>query len=426
MIYDLIYIIAAVLTMPYFFVKALFVPKYRAGLKEKLGFISSAAMPSKDTVWFHCVSVGEVLASVKLIREFRKSHPEFAVAVSTTTNTGRNVAEKNDIADVYFYYPFDFSWVVSRVLAAVKPKALILTELEVWPNMLRKAFKKGIPVAVVNGRLSERSFKRFRMVNALCRNMFSKLAFCSVQDETYRERFVALGTLEDRTAAAGNMKYDSLTENVDAEKLDQTKELLHIKDEDLILMGGSTHEGEERILLDAYNKLLSQFPGLRLVLVPRHPERLQTVCAEVEKSDNSYYLKSKLTGDEEDTASRVIIVDTMGELSMLYVLSTIAFVGGSFAGTGGQNMLEPVIFKKPVVVGPTTFNFDEDMRRLRQGNGICEADTGEELIETVGSLLADPEKRMNLGKNGYDVIQEYRGAVDKNLELLKQYIFKDN
>ena len=350
MIYDLLYILAAIPMLPYFLIMSLFIPKYRAGLKEKLGFIPSSLRLSKDTVWFHCVSVGEVLASVKLVKEFRKAHPEYAVAVSTTTNTGRNVAEKNDMADVYFYYPFDFSWVVSHVLSMLKPRALILTELEVWPNMLRKAYKKGIPVGVVNGRLSEKSFKRFRIVNVLCRNIFSKLAFCSVQDGTYKERFIAVGAPGDRTVATGNMKYDSLNENVDPEKINTTKELLHVKDEDLILMGGSTHEGEERILLEAYTKLSSRFSKLRLILVPRHPERLQAVCKEVKDAGLSCYLKTELTGDEDDTAARVIIVDTMGELSMLYSLSTIAFVGGSFSGTGGQNILEPVIFKKPVII----------------------------------------------------------------------------
>ena len=421
MFYDLIYIFGAVLTLPYFLIRAAFAAKYRTGLKEKLGFIPVSHMPSKETVWFHCVSVGETLASVNLIQEFRKAHPELAVAVSTTTYTGRQVAEKHDIGDVYFYYPFDFSWTVSRVVSIVKPNMLVLTELEVWPNMVRTLSRKGIPVGVVNGRLSARSFRHFSMFRRITGTVFSKLTFCSVQDETYGARFAAAGVPEQRITVTGNMKYDSLNEHVDEEKCGEIRKLLNIDEQDMILMGGSTHDGEERNLLDAYTSLLPEFPGLRLVLVPRHPERLQAVCTEIKKQGRDFYLKTKLTGEEQDIRERIIIVDTMGELSMLYSMCTIAFVGGSFSGTGGHNMLEPAVFRKPVIVGPDTFNFEEDMKRLKDHNGICEVSAEDECAETVRSLLADQEKRLQLGKNAYNVIQQYRGAVRKNAELLEEY-----
>ncbi|MFH1707387.1 MAG: 3-deoxy-D-manno-octulosonic acid transferase [Planctomycetota bacterium] len=415
MIHDLIYAVILTVGLPFFLVRALCAPRRFAGLGEKAGFLSRAKAPAGPAVWFHCVSVGETIAAVELIRAFRKRNPQYKIIVSTTTATGRAVAEKNALADAYVYFPFDFSCVMRRFLAVLQPRLIVLMEMEVWPNLVRLAHARGIPVAVVNGRMTPRSLRGFRRWRALVRPAFARLAFCGVQDEAYRERFIAAGAPVAATMVTGNLKYDALRENVDSAKLAALRDLLQAASEDLLLIGGSTHAGEEELLLATLAALAPAHARLRLVLVPRHPERLAEVQAAVRRAGRESYLKTALTGREGDVRERVIIVDTMGELALLYKLAAIAFVGGSFSGTGGHNMLEPAIFRKPVIVGPSTFNFSEDMARLRAGGGVLEAADGAALTRLVAGLLDDPARRETLGAAALEVVRRHRGALERTL-----------
>jgi 3-deoxy-D-manno-octulosonic-acid transferase len=419
MIHDLIYALVFTVALPFLLVRALCAPRRFTGLAEKCGFLARAKAPSGPAVWFHCVSVGETIAAAEFIRAFRKRHPQFRIVVSTTTSTGRAVAEKNALADVYVYFPFDFSWIMRRYLNILHPRLIVLIELEVWPNLTRLAHKRGIPVAVVNGRMTPRSVRGFRRWRALVRPAFTRLALCTTQDATYRERFLDAGTPPGVTVVAGNLKYDALREDVDPARLAALRSLLQAGPEDLFLIGGSTHAGEEELLLAAFAALKPRHPALRLVLVPRHPERLAEVQAAVTRAGRTFFLKTALTGREGDVRDRVIVVDTMGELALLYHLAAIAFVGGSFSGTGGHNMLEPAIFRKPVIVGPSTFNFSEDMARLRAGDGVLEARDGAALTGLVAALLDDPARRATLGTNAWNVVRQHRGAIERNLELIQ-------
>ncbi len=426
MIFDLIYGTALLITLPWFIFKVCSGAKYRAGLKEKLGFLSMKKAPSGKAVWFHSVSVGETLAAAGLIDAFRKKHPEFKVIVSTTTYTGREIAEKKIDADIFVYYPFDFSLIVRRFLKILNPSAIILLELEVWPNMVRQAVRRGIPVGVVNGRLSAKSFKGFSTWNFMVRKTFSLLSFCGVQDETYLDRFIRTGASPEAARVTGNLKYDSLSEKPDQDKLNELVSLLDIRDGDTVIVAGSTHEGEEAILLDIYMSLKERFSGMRLVLVPRHPERYGGVKTLLKERGISFVCRTELTRSEPDVRDRVILIDTMGELSALYSLAAAAFVGGSFSGTGGHNVMEPVIFRKPVFTGPSTFNFDEDMQRLLENNGIIQVETPSEFETRLAELLENRKEADIIGENGYNTVIRYRGSIEQNLSMIENHIIKES
>jgi len=395
--------------------------RHLVGLRERLGACRRRGAGQR-CIWIHGVSVGEILAAAPLIEALGESFPDYEIVLSTTTSTGQEVAKKAYPGLRVIYYPLDFTWAVRRVLDAIRPDLVILVELEIWPNFLSEAYRRKIPVALVNGRISERSFSRYRYVRGWLFDPLGKVGRFCVQTERYADRFRKLGLPAEQIYVTGSMKYDQL-------KLSQadgaeTRKDMGIGPDETVLIGGSTHPSEERALVDAYRELRKEFSDLRLVLVPRHTERAPEVAKIVREAVGEPVLRSQQVQAEDHALDpgAVLLVDTIGELGRLYCAADVVFVGGSLIPHGGQNMLEPVAFGKPTVFGPYWDNFKEQVERLSAANGVREVKDTRELTQVLGQILRNPEEARDMGVRGRDALLAARGATKRTLEVLRNYL----
>jgi 3-deoxy-D-manno-octulosonic-acid transferase len=375
-----------------------------------------------------------VNATPALIAELRERRPDLAFVVSTTTQTGFDRAQQlyAGNADVQIIrYPLDFTSAIERVLHAVRPIAVVLMELEVWPNFLRQCQKRGIPVVVANGRVTLPAMKRYAMGGWLVRGMFRKLAAAAVQDETYAERFAQLGVPTDRIMVLGTMKFDSATL---AEKVpgdDALAAAVALRPgEEFIWVAGSTGPGEEEIVLKVYRALLSQKGRLRLVIVPRHPQRFDSVAQLIASHGFAVVRRSETRQQpaplDIGPIPAVILGDTMGELRTFYSLADAVFVGRTMVDLGprqhGSDMIEPAALAKPTIVGGFTGNFDMPMRRLRAASAVFEVPNAEQLRTTVAMLMTNPQSARDIGRLAQQVIAQSRGATAKHAELIRSIL----
>ena len=395
--------------------------RHLAGLRERLGACHRRE-DGQRCIWIHGVSVGEILAAAPLIEALEESLPDYEIVLSTTTSTGQEVAKKAYPGLRVIYYPLDFTWAVRRVLDAIRPDLVILVELEIWPNFLSEAYRRKIPVALVNGRISERSFSRYRYVRGWLFDPLGKVGRFCVQTERYADRFRKLGLPAEQIYVTGSMKYDQLKlSQVDGA---ETREDMGIGPGETVLIGGSTHPSEELALVDAYRELRQEFSDLRLVLVPRHTERAPEVAKIVREAVGEPVLRSQQVQAEDRSLKpgTVLLVDTIGELGRLYCAADVVFVGGSLIPHGGQNMLEPVAFGKPTVFGPYWDNFKEQVERLTAADGVREVKDARELTQVLGQLLRNPEEAQGMGKRGQDALLAARGATGRTLAVLRNYL----
>ncbi len=443
---DVLYVLCLVAMSPYVLWKMVTTEKYRAGLRERFGRLAPrpGAAAGRPCVWIHGVSVGEVLASKPLVSEIERAFPDHDIAISSTTSTGVRVAAEQFPKHRVLYYPVDLSLAVSRAIRAIRPSVIVLVELELWPNFLHRAFVEGVPIVLVNGRISDRSFRGYLWIERLLFRPLQKIRFFCVQTDEYAKRFLALGVPREQVLVTGNMKYDNLPipGTLDVEALSaEYRARLRIAPGAPVLVAGSTHPPEEKLLLGVYQRLRRDRPGLRLVIVPRHLERLQDVIADVKASGQPYALKTELdaaAGNGRRFASAVsstststslsagtepvIIVDTRGELARLYACATVVFVGGSLIAHGGQNMLEPAGLGKPVLFGPHVFNFTEAKEMLLRAGGAEAVSDAAGLEAAVRRLLADPAETVELGRRGREAVLASRGAAARNVEVLKRVV----
>lgn len=389
---------------------------YRKGFAERLGRIG---LEVKGVLWFHAVSVGEVNAVAPLIRRFMELYPQERPVLSTVTPTGREMARKALPSVDLFYLPLDLPWIVKRTVARVRPKVLCLVETEIWPNLLRRLREEGIPVVVVNGRLSERSFRRYMRFRSFFREVFNGVNCFSVQGQEDARRLLSLGIDREKIFVTGNIKYHQDQGHVAEEDLEAFAEEIGLRPTHPVIVGGSTHRGEESVLIEAFKRLRERFPFLKLILVPRHPERAQEVEEAVRRAGLTCARRTREGGFG---GKDVLLVDTIGELKRLYALSTVAFVGGSLVRHGGQNMIEPAYYRKPVLFGPHVENFLSIARDLkREGGGIMVRD-GEELFSRMEELLSDPALCKGIGEAGYRVVERGKGALERNIEIIRKVI----
>ena len=335
--------------------------KYREGLAARLGRVPSALADlggERPLIWLHAVSVGEVLAASRLVRELDRAFPGFHLVISTTTRTGQELARERFGANRVFYCPLDLPWAVHAYLKALNPQLLILAETEFWPNLLSGCFRRGIPVAVVNARISDRSWPRYRLLRNLWKPLLGRLSRVLAQSETDAGRLKAIGCLPERLTVNGNLKFDVRV----ARETDATRQLKALAPDLRLVVAGSTLEGEEAALVEAWPQLLEADPQLAMILAPRHLERFAAVAALLENSGAAWIKRSSwLT--ERDRAPRplrpgeIVLLDTIGELAPVYSLAAVAFVGGSLIPAGGHNPLEPAQFGVPIVMGPHYANF---------------------------------------------------------------------
>jgi len=423
-LYNLALLGALVAGAPWWLWRIATTHKYREGLGQRLGLVppSLRSADFRPAVWLHAVSVGEVLAVSRLVQELDAALPDHRVMISTTTRTGQALARTRFGADRVFYCPLDLPWAVRRYLAAVKPQMLILAETEFWPNLLNSCFRRGIPVAVVNARISDRSWPRYQMLRRLWRPILDQLDCVLAQSEVDSERLRALGCRAERVAVAGNLKFDvRATQEADATRL-----LKSSMRGARFVVAGSTLEGEEAALLQALPSLLAIDPNLELVLAPRHPERFGAVAALLESAGFPWSRRSNWKGQSGGASGpvapgRVILLDTIGELASVYSLASVAFVGGSLVPAGGHNPLEPAQFGVPIVMGPHYANFRAITDDLRAHDAIRIA-KGEDLDKVLIGLLRDTEVASAIGKRALQVFQQQAGATARSVDAILEVL----
>lgn len=423
---NLVYLIAFAAALPWLLYRRFWLGKPVAGFRIKLTGSVPELRATERRIWFHAVSVGEVLLLSELISQVRRRHPDIAAVISTTTGTGFEVAKKLYPDLPIFFFPFDFSWSCKRAIQRIRPTAIILAELEVWPNFLLAASMAGVPVAVANGRLSEKSFNGYCKLSLLLRPLMRHLSFVAAQSEVYATRFRALGTPSDRVIVTGSLKFDRALSDRANPATETLRSAFGLSKEEVTLIAGSTGDPEEQYALHAWQKLRMSFPLLRLILVPRHKERFEEVARLVENSGLPLLRKSRLsasnlegTSENENKTPPVILLDTLGELGACWGLAEIAFVGGSLTNRGGQNMIEPAAFGAAVLFGPDTRNFRDAVDLLLSNEAAQVVRNECELREAIQSLLLDPERRQQMGQRAQAAIATHRGATAKHIELIE-------
>lgn len=397
-------------------------------LAERFGFLNRcdlAKIVGHDSIWVHAVSVGETIAVKSLLKSLKERFPEKKIVLSNVTETGRSVAAKLEDVDLCIYFPFDYGFAVKKAFQAISPCCIILMETEIWPNFLRFANLGDIPVILVNGRISDRSFKRYLQFKCLFRHFLANIsAFCMQTGEDAR-RIIAMGAQSSTVTCSGNLKYDIAVPPVTAEYCRERKEAYHIPQDVSVLTVGSTHQGEEETLVAAYKTLVAESRSLFLVLVPRHPERAASVAELLRREGLSYTLRSELDKKRSLFQSgEVLLVDSVGELMQFYALSDLVFVGGSLVPVGGHNILEPASLCKPVLFGPHMSNFREITSLILEfGGGLQVADT-RQLESSMRLLLDDSEQRIGIGKKGARLLEENCGSTERHMEIISSFIKK--
>ncbi|HEY2989787.1 MAG TPA: 3-deoxy-D-manno-octulosonic acid transferase [Candidatus Binatia bacterium] len=398
--------------------------RYREGFFQRLGFYPRALRASirgARPIWLHAASVGEVLAARALADALKSKFPERKIVLSTFTSTGRDVARRSVAADLFVFLPLDHPWIVGRALAVFDPCILIVLETELWPNLLRLSYKRGIPTLLLSGRLSPRSFRRYFFFRRFFSPVIRQLTALGMQSPEDAERVVRLGADPRRIQITGNLKRAAMFDDENrANGRPRIDLLLNGKERRRVLVAGSTHRGEEEILMEAFQRLRPSFPDLVLVLAPRHPQRFPEVEKLLEKSGLSYAKRSEMNGLHA-TAPDVIFLDTLGELAIFYSVADIAFVGGSLVDGGGHNVIEPARFRKPVLFGPHMTNFTAIAEELKRSGGGIEVSGKDELMRELARLLRDPPGAKNAGESAYQAAKGDRKVVERSIELISRY-----
>jgi 3-deoxy-D-manno-octulosonic-acid transferase len=416
-LFNLGYLWLAGLIWPWFLYKYATTGKYRAGISQRLGRIPPRK-PGKS-VWVHAVSVGELLQIKPLLVALRERHPQFDIVVTYTTKTAAEIAAR-DLTDCYHCYsPLDLSWVVNRFFGTLDPALIVLVELELWPNWLMTARRKGVPVLLANGRISARSFANYRRFKWLLQPAYDAISAWAMQDEAYAERARELSGVGDagQVIVTGNLKYDSLKFEPDAARAEYFRKSFNIAPGQLVLVCGSTHPGEHEMIVEMIPRL-----GCRVVIVPRHPERQESVRELLTRAGLPWASRSALSPEKPAGAQDVILLDTIGELAGVYAVADVVFIGGSLIPHGGQNMAEPIALGKATLFGPHAHNFTATVRDLIEHGGASVVHSVQELEQQTRRLLADPAERERIGQAGRARLIAGRGALERHLSLIKEML----
>ncbi len=421
-LYTTLIVVFAMFVSPWLTYQALRYRKYVASLPQRLGYLPvSFNIDAEPSIWIHAVSVGELLTARPLIGALRQRHPGLRIFVSTTTMSAQQLARRSlPDADAVFYFPFDLALVVRRTLDLVKPKLFLMMETEIWPTLLRECRARGIKTAVVNGRLSARSFPRYRMARGFFRHVLADIDTFCVQSEESARRFVEIGAAPERVTVTGSLKFDSLEPAgpaAQARPRDRVLRYFRFPSARPVFVAGSTMKGEEAIVLRVFRRLKTIQPSAVLLLAPRHPERFGEVVQLSQQEGFRTVRRSDLPIDAEPRAD-VVVLDTIGELATVYQLATVVFVGGSLVPTGGHNVLEPAVFDRPVIFGPHMQNFAEIAAALVANGAGVKLDGEGAFEDEVLGLMSDPVRRARLGAAARALVEANRGAKEKTLAVL--------
>jgi 3-deoxy-D-manno-octulosonic-acid transferase len=422
LLYSLITLAFFVVVSPYFLYQALRYRKYVHSLPQRLGYLPlSFNVDGDDSIWIHAVSVGEVLTARALVGELRAQYPALRLFLSTTTVTGQQVARGNvQNLDGVFYFPFDLAPIVNRTLRIVRPRLFIMMETEIWPNLLRACRREGVRTLLVNGRISSRSYPRYRLVRPFFRRVLADVDRFCVQTEESARRLVELGADPSGIAVTGSLKFDSLEVPGITAHLrgrDRVLRFFRVPEDRPVLIAASTQRGEEAPVIRAFRRLKSKSSRALLVVAPRHPERFGEVEQLAAREGFSVARRSELPIDAEPRAD-VVVLDTIGELARLYRIGTVVFVGGSLVDVGGHNILEPAVFGKAIVFGPHMRNFAEIAEAFLRSGAAVQVRTERELEDVLQDLVADPVRRASLGAAARALVEANRGAKGKSLAVI--------
>jgi 3-deoxy-D-manno-octulosonic-acid transferase len=431
LLYSLLLTLGIAALLPVFLWRALRHGKYVEGLRERAGGVGEIDSGGRPVVWLHCVSVGETQAARPLARSLVERFPSHALVVSTTTLTGQRVAREafSGLAASVFYFPFDWAWSVRRALDAVRPSVVLLMETELWFRFIGECGARGVSVALVNGRLSERSFSRYKMIGGFARRALGALSLAIMQTEADAARVRELGIAPDRVRVSGNVKFDADDAEAARPLTEQLRLRFALDGSRPLVVAASTHAPEESIILAAFQQLRADLPRLnpRLLVAPRHPERFAEVASLLDSSDLSWSRRAA-EPSPRDVKCDAILLDTVGELRAAYPLAEVVFVGGSVTPTGGHNVLEPASAARCVVTGAHTFNFAEIVRdfvergALVQLPALAGSQATAALARTLRELLTDAGRRRRLGDNALALVKQNRGATARTLKFLTPII----
>jgi len=425
-IYNTLLFIISLLASPFIFYAVLSEKKYRKGLSQKLGLLSPdllQKLAGTRPVWIHAVSVGEVMATIPLIQQIKKRYPSQKIVLSTVTVTGSYTASlRAREVDAVMYFPFDYPFIVRRVIRKINPKLFITLETEIWPNILRELKRKNIPSVLISGRISNHSYHKYKWARFFFSKVLDNIDVFCMQTEVDTKRIIDIGAKEDRAITAGNLKFDQQVPILTSEEKATTYSIFNLKEGQRLFIAGSTHRGEEELVLEVFKNLKKSFNDLILMLAPRHPERFNEVAQLLDRHGMQSIKKTEIENDKSRNNYDVILIDTIGDLSKLYSIGTIIFVGGSLVSTGGHNVLEPVSYKKAVIFGPHMENFSEMSRILRESGGGLQVHNQEEFISKARMLLEDDAIRDGLGEVAFEAIAHNQGAITNAMEVIEKFI----
>jgi 3-deoxy-D-manno-octulosonic-acid transferase len=426
LLYDLLLCLSALILVPYYLLRGLRYGKTRRGVRERLGSYAEGfveKLHGRQVIWIHAVSVGETRAAAPLFRALHERYPNAVLLLSHVTETGREVALKVDEADFCIFFPFDLSWVVRRALRRIRPAVVVLVETEIWPNFVRAAHEQGIPVILVNGRISDRSLPRYRMAGKLLHPVLAGVTSFCMQTAQDARRIRLLGAVPEQIMVTGNLKFDMPEPHLSKVPRQELLDRFRLPPDRLIWVAGSTHPGEEKLVAEVYRQLLLKHANLFLVLVPRHPERTRQVREDLAKLQMRAVLRSAIDTEEvPPQAGEILLVDTVGEMLTFYAMADIVFVGGSMVPVGGHNVLEASLLSKPVLFGPNMQNFKEIAGLIRNAQGGVSVEDRDDLYHQVRLLIENPAERRRLGENGYNLLRQNRGATERTLAEIGRHL----
>ena len=426
-IYNILLCLAFPFIAMHYGMKLLMTGKYRKGFAQRFGIIPDDVLAGLQGIprrWVHAVSVGEVTAAAPIIAALREELPGACIIVSTTTETGRGMArDLISEADVFLYYPLDIFFVVRRVIDQVRPDIFVLVETELWPNFIRRCRSRSAKVVMTNGRLSPRSFRNYARTRFFWKRVLNVVDEVGVISETDGERFRFIGVPENRLHVIGNAKYDSLAAKSSPVVQEEISRRLNIEPGERVLVAGSTHEGEETVILNVYRELLKTWPDFKLILVPRHVERAQAVLSLVEQAGfKDIITMTAINGGKKRKDERIVVVDVIGELFKAYSLATVVYCGGSLVPRGGQNILEAAAWGKVVFYGPFMDDFQKEKAMLEETGAGIQIDDGDALLSGIVKVLADPAELAAKGERGRLMIKANMGASRRYAELIKAHL----
>ncbi|MFC1632417.1 3-deoxy-D-manno-octulosonic acid transferase [Candidatus Omnitrophota bacterium] len=420
LVYQLLYVIFTVCYLPIFLLRKKYHPQalmrlgiFPAGLKDKL--------KDKKVIWLHTVSVGEAQAAAELVKHLREQYPDFSLVISTVTKTGNKIAQRlAQPEDAVIYLPLDIGWIVKRVIKLLRPRAFIVAETEIWPNLVTNLSKAEVPIILINGRVSAGSYRGYGLVYPFFKIILDKFSLFCMQTKTDAEKIINLGAATEKVKITGNMKFDVEQPLISSPKAD-----LDLADEQRLLIAGSTHRGEEEMVLEVYKDLVRRYQDLRLLIAPRHIERTAEVEKIVAKAGFNSQRVSELDSNLPPTTYHplpILILDTIGQLRSLYSAAEIVFIGGSFIRHGGQNPIEPALFSKPILFGAHMSNFSDIAEVFLKNDAAIMVKNPQQLTQQCANILNDSARAKTLGQKAKQVVQRNRGTTLRNIKCIKAII----